>query len=166
MGVNGGVTSGTRQVLVLSVWDVEVRLGVTVLLGKTKVDNIDLVTTLTDAHQEVVGLDITVDKGLGVNVLDAGDELVGQEQDRLERELAVAEVEEILQRGAEKVEDHGVVIALGSEPTDKRNADTTSQGLVNASFILELGVLGLDALKLDGNFLARDNVGSQVDIAE
>lgn len=48
--VNGGITSGTRQVLVLSVWDVEVRLRVTVFLRQTKVDDIDLVTTFADAH--------------------------------------------------------------------------------------------------------------------
>lgn len=38
------------------------RLGVTVLLGQTKVDNVDLVTTLANAHEEVVGLDVTVDE--------------------------------------------------------------------------------------------------------
>jgi hypothetical protein len=95
-----------------------------------------------------------------VDVLDAGDELVGQEQDRLQGELAVAEVEEILQTGPEKVEDHGVVVTLGSVPTDERDTDTTGQGLVDTGFILELRVLGLDALELDGNLLAGDDVSS------
>ena len=78
VGVDRSITGSTGQVLVLSVWNVEVRLWVTVLLGQTEINDIDLVTTLSDAHQEVVWLDITVDEGLCVDVLDAGDELVGE----------------------------------------------------------------------------------------
>lgn len=84
VGVDRSVTSSSREVLVLPVRDVEMSLGVTVLLGETKVDNVDLVTTLADAHQEVVGLDITVDERLGVDVLDARDQLVGEQQDCLQ----------------------------------------------------------------------------------
>jgi len=166
VGVDRSITGGTSQVLVLTVWDVEVSLWVTVLLGQTEINDIDLVTTLTNAHQEVVGLDITVDEGLGVDVLDAGDELIGQEENGLQGELAVAEVEEILQTGAEEIQDHGIVVTLSSEPADKRNTDTSSEGLVDTSLIFELGVLGLDALQLDGNLLARDDVGSEVDVTE
>jgi hypothetical protein len=145
---------------------VEVSLWVTILLGQTEVDDIDLVAALANAHEEVVGLDITVDERLGVDVLDAGDELIGQQQDGLQGELAVAEVEEILQAGAEQVENHGIVVTLGAEPADEGNTDTTSQGLVDTSLIFELGVLGLDALELDGNLLAGDDVGAEVDITE
>jgi hypothetical protein len=59
-----------------------------------------LVAPLADAHQEVVGLDVSVDEVSGVDVLDSRDELVGEEQDRLERELSVAEVEEVFERWA------------------------------------------------------------------
>lgn len=62
MGVDRSITRGTREVLVLSVRDVEVSLGIAVLLGETEIDHVDLVTTLANAHQEVVGLDITVDE--------------------------------------------------------------------------------------------------------
>ncbi len=62
MGVDGGVTGGTSQVLVLTVRDVEVRLRVAIFLSQTEVDDIDLISTLANAHQEVVGLDVTVDK--------------------------------------------------------------------------------------------------------
>jgi hypothetical protein len=160
VSVDGGVASGTSQVLVLSVRDVEVGLRVPVLLGETEVDNVDLVTPLTDTHEEVVGLDVTVNEALGVDVLDAADELVGQQEDGLEGEFAVAEVEEILEGGAKKIENHGVVVTLGAEPSDERNADAASEGLVDASLILELWVLGLDGLKLDGNLLAGDDVGA------
>jgi hypothetical protein len=166
VGVDGGITGCAGQVLVLPVRDVEVGLRVTVLLGQTEIDNVDLVTTLADAHEEVVGLDITVDEGLGVDVLDAGDELVGQKQDGLQRELAVAEVEQVLQAGAEQVENHGIIVALSTEPADEGDADASGERLVDTGLILELGVLGLDALELDGNLLTGDDVGSEVDITE
>lgn len=103
---------------------------------------------------------------LGVDVLDARNKLVGQEEDSLQGEFAVAEVEEILQARAEEIEHHGVVVALGSKPADKRNANTTSKGLVDTSLIFKLGVLGLDALELDGNLFAGDDVGTQVNVTE
>jgi hypothetical protein len=78
VSVNGSITRSTGQVLVLTVWDVEVSLRVTVLLGQTEINDIDLVATLANAHKEVVRLDITMDEGFGVDVLDAGDELVGE----------------------------------------------------------------------------------------
>jgi hypothetical protein len=145
---------------------VEVRLWVTVLLGQTEIDNVDLVATLADAHKEVVGFDIAVDERLGVNVFDTGDELVGKEEDGLQGELAVAEVEQILETGTKKVEDHGVVVALGAKPANEGNANSTGKRLVYTGLILKLGMLGLDGLKLDGNLLTGDDVGPQVDIAE
>jgi hypothetical protein len=160
VGVDGSVTGSTSQVLVLSVWDVEVCLRITVLLGQTEIDHVDLVATLANAHEEVVRLDITVDERLGVDVLDAGDELIGEQEDGLERELAVAEVEEILQGRAEQIEDHGVVVALSTKPAHEGDTDTAGEGLVDASLILKLRVLSLDTLKLDSNLLARNDVSA------
>jgi hypothetical protein len=166
VGVNGGITSSTGQVLVLTVWDMEVRLGVTVLLGQTEVNDVDLVAALADTHEEVVRLDITVDEGFGVDVLNARDELIGEEENGFQGELAIAEVEKILQAGSEEVEDHSIVVALGSEPANEGDTDASSEGLVDTSLIFELWVLGLDALELDGNLLTRYDVGSEVDITE
>jgi hypothetical protein len=160
VGVDTGVTSSTGQVLVLTVRDVEVSLRVTVLLGQTKVDNVDLVSTLADTHEEVIRLNVAVDERLGVDVLDAGDELIGQEKDGLQRELAVAEVEKILERRTEEIENHGVVVTLGAEPADEGDTDTTGKRLVDTSLIFELRVLGLDAFELDGNLLTRDDVSA------
>ena len=160
VSVDRSVPSGTRQVLVLTVWDVEVGLWVSVLLGQTKVDNVDLVASLANAHQEVIWLDIAVDEGLCVDVFDTRDELIGQKEDSLEGKLAVAEVEKIFERWAEKVENHGVVITLCAEPADKGNTDTAGKRLVDTCLIFELRVFGLDALKLDGNFFTRNDVGA------
>lgn len=160
MGVDGGVTSGARQVLVLTVGNVKMGLGVPVLLGQTEIDHVDLVASLANAHEEVVGLDVAVNEALGVDVLDAANELVGEQEDGLEGEFAVAEVEEVLEGRAEQVEDHGIVVALGAEPSDEGNAHAAGEGLVDASLILELRVLGLDGLKLDGDLLTGDDVGA------
>jgi hypothetical protein len=84
MRIDTRVSRRTRQVLVLPVRDVQVGLGVTVLLGEPKVDDIDLVAPLADTHEEVVGLDVPVEEVARVNVLGTRDELVGEEKDRLE----------------------------------------------------------------------------------
>ena len=166
MGVDGGITSSSGQVLVLPIRDVEVRLWVTVFLGQTEIDDIDLVAALADTHEEVIRLDITVDEGLGMDVLDAGDELIGQQKNGLQGELAVAEVEKILQAGSEEIKNHGIVVALGTKPADKWDTDTTGERLVDTGLIFELGVLGLDRLKLDGNLFTRDNISAEVDVTE
>ena len=166
VGVNRGIAGSTSEVLVLSVRDVEVCLWVTILLGQSEINYIDLVAALANAHEEVVRLDVTVDERLGVNVLDAGDELVGKQKNRLQRELAVAEVEEIFEGGAEQIENHGVVITLGTKPTHEGNTDTAGERLVDASLILKLGMLGLNAFELDSNLLARDDVSAYRRLAE
>lgn len=166
VSVDGSVTGSASKVLVLSVRDVEVSLRVAVLLGQTEVNNVDLVATLANTHQEVVGLDVSVDEGLGVDVLNSGNELVGEQEDGLKRELAVAEVEQVFEGRPEEIKNHGVVVALGAEPANEGDANTTRKGLVDASLVLKLGVLGLDGLKLDGNLLARNDVSAEVDVAK
>ena len=71
MGVDTHVTSGTRERLAFSVRDVLLRLGVTVLLRHTKVDDVDDIGALGAgaADKEVVGLDVAVDEVLLVDGL-------------------------------------------------------------------------------------------------
>ena len=71
-------------------------------------------------------------------------QLISQKEDSLQAELAVAEVEQILERGPQEVNDHGIVIAFGAEPTDKGDTNATSKGLVDLGLVLKLGMLGLD----------------------
>lgn len=73
MGVDRGISSGTGQVLVLSVRDMQVGLRVPVLFRQTEIDYVDLVASLADAHQKVVRLDISVDEVSRVDVLDSRD---------------------------------------------------------------------------------------------
>ena len=76
MGIDACITSSAGQILVLTVWDVEMGLWVTVLLSEPKIDDVNLISTFADAHQEVIGLDVTVDEGFCMNVFNAGNELV------------------------------------------------------------------------------------------
>lgn len=92
--------------------------------------------------------------------------MIGKQKNRLQGELTVAEVEEVFQAGSEQVEDHCIVVTLGSEPPDVRNTDTAGKGLIHTSLVFKLRTLGLGALKLDGNLLARDYVLSEVDFTE
>ena len=62
VGVNGGISSSTSQVLVLTVWDMEMSLRVAVLLSQTEVNDVYLITALADTHEEIVRLDVTVDE--------------------------------------------------------------------------------------------------------
>lgn len=158
MGVDRCVSSSAREILVLSVGDVEVRLWVTVLLGQTKVDHVDLVAPLANAHQEVVGLDITVNEVARMHVFDSRDlvepsvsarraqervgmwrsahKLICKQKHSLEREFALAKVEQVFEGGAEKVDDHGVVVTLNAEPSDKGHADASSECLEDFGFVL------------------------------
>ena len=71
MSIDGGVTSGAGQVLVLPVGNVKVGLRVSIFLGETEIDYIHLVAALPDSHQEVIRLDVTVNKVPRMDVLDA-----------------------------------------------------------------------------------------------
>lgn len=77
MCIDARVAGRPGQVLVLTVRDMEVRLRVTILLRQAKINHIDLISTLANAHQEVVRLNVTVNERLGMDVFDARDELVG-----------------------------------------------------------------------------------------
>lgn len=46
------------------------RLRVAIFLRKTKIDHVDLITTLANAHEKVVRFDIAMDEVLRVNVFD------------------------------------------------------------------------------------------------
>ena len=82
MVVDRRVARRPRQVLVLAVHDVHVRLRVAVALGEPEVDDVDDVGSAPQAHEEVVGLDVAVDERLGVDVLDAQERLVCDHEHR------------------------------------------------------------------------------------
>ena len=68
MSVNRGVPGRTGKVLVLSVRDMKMGLRVPELLGQTKINNVDLITTFANTHKEIVGLNIAVNEVTRVDV--------------------------------------------------------------------------------------------------
>lgn len=73
MCVDGGVAGRAGQVLVLSVRYVLVCPSVSVLLGQAEVDDVNKIAFLPQAHEEVIGLHVSVDKVLRVDVLNTAD---------------------------------------------------------------------------------------------
>lgn len=71
MRIDTGITSGPSQVLVFTVGNVQMRSWITVLFGQAKINHVDLVPALTDAHQKIVWLDVSVEKVFGMEELDA-----------------------------------------------------------------------------------------------
>lgn len=71
--VDGGIAGSARQVLVLTVGDVLVRAGVSVLLGQTEVNDVNKIAFLPQTHKEVIRFHIPVDEVFGVDVLYSAD---------------------------------------------------------------------------------------------
>merc|ERR1712216_41660 len=64
MRVDACITRGASQVLVLPIRYMLVGLGVAVLLRQAEVDDVDLVGLLAETHEEIVGLDVSVNEAL------------------------------------------------------------------------------------------------------
>ncbi len=88
-------------------------------------------------------------------------QLVREQQHRLEREVAVAPLEEVLERRPEEVDDHDVVVALPSRPHNPRDARATHECLVYLRLLLQRTVLRDCGFELDGDLLARDGVHAE-----
>lgn len=99
------------------------RSGISVLFGKAKVNDIDLVSTLAQTHEKIVWFYISMDKVFGVNVFDSRDELVGEQENGLEGKLSSTEIKQVFEAGPKQVEDHAIVVDFSAKPADKRNAN-------------------------------------------
>eukprot|EP00047_Mylnosiga_fluctuans_P020326 m.90994 g.90994 ORF g.90994 m.90994 type:complete len:357 (-) comp8483_c0_seq2:228-1298(-) len=153
MRVDAHVARRACQALVLAVRDVFARLGVDVLLRQAKVDDVDGAVSgdRLAVDEKVLGLDVAEDDVLRVHILEPCDQLDRRHADRLDRELAAAHIEEILERGPEQLEDERVVLAACTEIEDLRDADVASQNLVETVLNVELRCPSIRRLHLDGN---------------
>lgn len=135
----------------LAVRDVLLGLGVDVLLGQAEVDDVDGVLPLAAwaPHQEVLGFHVAVDEALGVHILHARDQLDGDHEHRLERERAVAQVEQVLQAGPQQLQHHGVVLPAWAKIVDLRDALCGAELLVEAVLQVQLRRPRLDGLQFD-----------------
>ena len=140
---------------------VSVALGVGKIDGEPKINHVERVPPPADAQQQVLGLEVAVEEARRVHVADAREGLVGDEEDRLEREPPAAVVEEVLERGAERVLDQRAVFALVAEPPHARDPDAAGQRLAYLLFVSEeQGFFVAVARELYGDFFAGFEVGT------
>ena len=126
-----------------------------VLGGNAHIGNVDLVPTPADTHHDVVWLDVSMNEALGMEVLEAAKELVGEHQDCLEGESVPAKAEEVVQSGAEEIKDHRSVFVLCSVPLDSWDASPTGESFVDVDFALEQMKFHGVMFKLNCHFFAR-----------
>ena len=76
-----------------------IALTIHVALGETKINNVDEVAgRLGRSDKEIIGLDITMDNSLGVDLLEMFHELNCNQKNRLHVKLAFTVLEKIFQR--------------------------------------------------------------------
>jgi len=88
--------------------------------------------------------------------------LVCQNQDHLQAKLAVVMIEELLKGRAQELKNHGIILTFHSEPANRWDTNDAYEALIDAVFILELGILHVNGLKFDGNILFRNNIDSAI----
>jgi hypothetical protein len=71
-------------------------------------------------------------------------------------------VKKVFKRRAKTFEDHGIIFAFRSKPMEGGDAMAAREALVDICFVLELGVVRIQGLDLDGYFLPRHDVDSKV----
>lgn len=71
MSINTSIPSSPRQVLILSIRNMQVGLWVSILFRQSEINHVHLVPSLANSHQEIVGLDVSVDKVSRVDVFDS-----------------------------------------------------------------------------------------------
>ena len=92
--------------------------------------------------------------------------LICEKKNCFEAEFARAEVKEVLETGPEQLHHHHIVVALFAAPLETRNAHSALHYLVDFAFDVQLRVLGLGALELDGHLFSGGDVRAEVDVTE
>ena len=96
MGVDGGIPGSSSEILALPVVDVLAAVPMDVPLGKTKIQEEDLVCGLVVAHAKVFWLYVAVEEVTIVDVLNSTQHLISQQEHGLEGEPSQCLFEKIL----------------------------------------------------------------------
>lgn len=103
---------------------------------KAHVGHVDLICTLAQAHQKIVGLQITMHNTAGMDKLDSREQLIGQQQCRLEAEATIAKVEQVFKAGPKQLHDHDAIRLLLTCPVHGGNASTARKPLIKVNVLL------------------------------
>jgi hypothetical protein len=90
------------------------------LLAQSKVNDVNDVSLGFHPNEKVVRGDTHVQKRSRMNQLQSSQQLVGNHEDSLQRELFVAKVEEFIECWVQTIQDEDIEIALGSIPSKTR----------------------------------------------
>jgi len=101
-----------------------------------------------------------------VHELEASDHLLRQHAHSLETKFAIAVLEKILERRAQQLHDHALVVALNTIPVNLRDPSAASKEPVELVFILQLGELSLYWLKLNCHRLLGGHVAPLINLSE
>ncbi|KAH3666033.1 hypothetical protein OGAPHI_004222 [Ogataea philodendri] len=80
MSVDGSVSGSSGKILVLSIRNVEMSSWVSELFSQSKINNVNLRAFFTNTHQEVIGLDISMNETSSVDELDSAKQLISQQK--------------------------------------------------------------------------------------
>lgn len=144
------------------------RLGVAVVLRHAKVDEVNDIGVLGTGYtdEEIVGFDVAVDERLVVHGLDAGDHLLRSHADGLDRELTAAHVEQVFQVRSQQVDGQHIVQTLLSEMVYLRHSQSAVESAVGPVLVAQLRRVRLARFKLDGHWLASNQIRSLEDDTE
>lgn len=101
-----------------------------------------------------------MDDDLEMDISETMNELVGEHQHGLERELATAEIEKVFQTRAQEIHHCGLVFAFEQIGVNAWNTDTARKRSVDIGFSFEEGGIDRDVFEFDGDLFTSIDAGS------
>lgn len=101
MGVEGCITGGSSEALVIAKRYVFFGSRILVSFRQTKIYDVNVMLPPANSDQVVVGLNVSVEKTSRMEVLNSLDHLVSKHQHGFKRKLSMAVVEEIFEARAQ-----------------------------------------------------------------
>lgn len=109
---------------------------------------------LLDAYQEVVGLDIPMQKSILVHKFNPLQHLYRQHQHCFQGEFAPAVLEQVFQAGPQQVNGHDIVVTLEAKVMDFGQADCAVEYFVQFGLIIKLRKFRLTRFQLYSDLVA------------
>lgn len=141
-------------------------LRILIALGQAKVNHIQFVAIPADAHQKVIWLHVAVYKTMLMHALEAHQQLIGQHEDCLQREVALAQVEQILQRGAQQLHDQRIEALLAAVVQECRQSSMRTDLLIDLCLVAQQWILDIDRLDFDSHILAVLRINALIDLTK
>ena len=107
------------------------------MYAHAKVDHVNHIAAPSQAHQEVVWFDVSMNNLLEMKMLDTTDELIGKHQHGFQRERAAAESQKIFQARPKQFQHHVAIIPIFVIREHAWKAYTTGEFLTSHDFIFE-----------------------------